>query len=81
MGGGLEMMPELCENVDDILDSCIYNKLFGCAWRKVKESNGSLAYSERGDDIFNKLDSFVIGLDENEFISACKKKFYKSTQI
>ena len=22
-GGGLEMIPELCENVDDILDSCI----------------------------------------------------------
>ena len=41
----LEIMPELCENVDDILDS------------------------------------FVIGLDKNEFISACKKKFYKSAQI
>lgn len=39
----LEMMPELCENVDDILDS------------------------------------FVIVLDKNEFISACKKKFYKPT--
>ena len=23
MGGGLELMPELCENIDDILDSCI----------------------------------------------------------
>lgn len=23
MGGGLELMTELCENVDDILDSCI----------------------------------------------------------
>ena len=23
MGGGLELMPELCENVDDILDSFI----------------------------------------------------------
>ena len=23
MGGGLELMPELCENIDDILDSFI----------------------------------------------------------
>ena len=23
MGGGLELMPELCENIDDILDSCV----------------------------------------------------------
>ena len=23
MGGGMELIPELCENVDDILDSCI----------------------------------------------------------
>ena len=45
MGGGLELMPELCENVDDILDS------------------------------------FVIGLDKDEFILACKKKFYKPIQI
>ena len=33
------------------------------------------------EDVFNKLDSFVIGLDKDEFISTCKKKFYKSTQI
>ena len=41
----------------------------------------STSYANDYEDIFNKLDSFVIGLDKNEFISACKKKFYKPIQI
>ena len=41
----------------------------------------STSYANDYEDIFNKLDSFVIGLDKDEFILACKKKFYKSTQI
>ena len=57
MGGGLELMPELCENIDDILDSFIqitsYSDARGVSSKnyKVKESNGLLAYSERGDDV------------------------------
>ena len=39
----------------------------------------STSYADDYEDVFNKLDSFVIGLDKNEFISACKKKFYKPT--
>ena len=41
----------------------------------------STSYSNEYDNIFNKLNSIVRGLDKNEFISACKKKFYKSVQI
>ena len=57
MGGGLKLMPELCENIDDILDSFIqitsYSNARGVSSKeyKVKESNGLLAYSERGDDV------------------------------
>ena len=39
----------------------------------------STSYADEYENIFNKLDSIVSGLDKNEFISACKKKFYKST--
>ena len=39
----------------------------------------STSYANDYDAIFNKLDSFVSGLDKNEFISVCKKKFYKPT--
>ena len=41
----------------------------------------STSYANDYEDIFDKLDSFVIGLDKNEFISACKKKFCKPAQI
>ena len=41
----------------------------------------STSNADEYENIFNKLDSIVSGLDKNEFISACKKKFYKSTQI
>ena len=55
MGGGLELIPELCENIDYILNSCLYITSYsnarGISSRdyNVKESNGLLEYSERGD--------------------------------
>lgn len=55
MRDSIEMIPELCENINYILDSCIYITSYSDARGissknyKVKESNGLLAYSERGD--------------------------------
>ena len=41
----------------------------------------STSYANDYEAIFNKLNSFVIGLDKNEFISTCKKKFCKPAQL